>query len=356
MKATTGKYLRPSLLSRGYLRILLLVWTALGIGLLSAPAAAVSLHDHPELRGLIDNLAERNGFDRAALRQLFAEARLLPEVVTAIERPREALPWPDYRRGFVTEDRIRNGVRYWRAHRRTLARAERDYGVPAELIVAIIGVESHYGDHRGAYTVLDALLTLTLEYPPRREFFRHELDEFLLLTRELKLDAGRVKGSYAGALGIPQFIPSSYRRYAVDFDGDAQRDLFRNSDDAIGSVANFLKRHGWAAGQPVVDPARVEGPRDALPEPSGAEPVLTLHQWLDRGVVPKRDSTAAAPPARFDDERAAALIALRGESGPLYHLGYNNFYVITRYNRSHNYAMAVYELARMIRNRYQRES
>lgn len=349
MKAITGKYLRPSLLIRVYPRILLFVWVALGIGLLPTPAAAVSADDHPELGQLIDTLAERDGLDRAALRQLFSKARLLPDVIAAIERPREALPWPDYRRGFLTEDRIRNGVRYWRAHRRALARAEREYGVPAELIVAIIGVESHYGDHGGSYAVLDSLLTLTLEYPPRREFFRHELGEFLLLARELKLDAGAVKGSYAGALGIPQFIPSSYRRYAVDFDGDAQRDLFRDSDDAIGSVANFLKYHGWASGQPVIEPARVNGSRGALPDPSGTKPVLTLRQWRERGVAP-------VEPKQRDGERPAALIELRGESGPLYHLGYNNFYVITRYNRSHNYAMAVYQLARMIRNRYQQGS
>lgn len=325
------------------------------LALLSGPAGAVSLADHPSLVPLIDSLVEHHGFDRATLRRLFAGASLEPQVVAAMEQPREALPWYAYRRGFLTEDRIALGVRYWRNHRAALARAKRVYGVPPELVVAIIGVESRYGIHQGSHSVFDALLTLTLDYPRRADFFRNELREFLLLTRELHLDPTKVKGSYAGALGIPQFIASSYRNYAVDFDGDKQRDLFRDSDDAIGSVANFLSRHGWATGHPVIDPARLDRSRDSLPKEFGTEPVLTVREWLDYGVVPKIKSPHGPDRAARDDEQAA-LITLQSESGPLYHLGYNNFYVITRYNRSDNYAMAVYELARMIRSRYQQKS
>lgn len=315
-------------------------------------AAAVSPADHPALGAFIETMVQRHGFDAAELRRLFAAAQRRPDIIDAMERPREALPWYAYRRGFVTEERARLGARFWKRHRQALARAERDYGVPPEVVVAIIGVETRYGTYAGRYSVLDALVTLTLDYPPRRDFFRRELEEFLLLARELGLDPLAVKGSYAGALGIPQFIPSSYRAYAVDFDRDGRRDLFASTDDAIGSVARFLQHHGWANGEPVIESARIEaasGDRTAAP---GVEPVVTLREWVDRGVIP--NGGAAANGSALD--RAAALITLEGESGPLYHLGYNNFYVITRYNRSQNYAMAVHELARMIRQRYDTDS
>jgi len=322
-------------------------------GLSTLPAGAVSVADYPALARLIDSLVANHGFDRAALERLFAAASLQPQVIVAINRPHETSPWYVYRRGFITEDRIELGTRFWRDHRDALARAERRYGVPAELIVAIIGVETRYGIHQGSHSVLDSLLTLTLDYPRRADFFRNELEQFLLLTRELQIEPSSIKGSYAGALGIPQFIASSYRHYAVDFDDDNRRDLFGNSTDAIGSVANFLSRHGWTAGQPIVDAAQVPAPPKAQPKQRPADALLPLRQWLAYGVAPQPDGSATAT---VDAERAAALITLQGEAGPLYYLGYDNFFVITRYNRSHNYAMAVNELARMIRSRYQLES
>lgn len=325
------------------------------LAVLASPAQAVSVAEYPALAGLIDSLATEHGFDRGALERLFAGASLQPQVIAAISQPHEAAPWHVYRRGFLNEERIKLGARFWRMNRDTLARAERVYGVPPELIVAIIGVETRYGIHQGSHAVLDSLLTLTLDYPRRADFFRKELGQFLLLTRELGIDPSGVKGSYAGALGIPQFIASSYRRYAVDFDGDSRRDLFDDNVDAIGSVANFLSLHGWAPGQPIVDAARVPAARTAWLAQRAAEPLLTLRQWHTYGVEPARNG--GAPAAATDGaDRAAALITLQGESGPLYHFGYENFLVITRYNRSHNYAMAVYELARTIRARYQLES
>lgn len=352
---TKRQRLTRALFDRISRRLKQLVGISALFGFFTLPAEAVALKEYPALARFVDSMVEQHDFDRAYLERLFAATSLQPQVVAAIEQPRETQPWYAYRRGFLTEERIKLGARYWRDHRKALARAERVYGVPPELIVAIIGVESRYGIHQGSHAVLEALLTLSLDFPRRADFFRNELAEFLLLTRELGIDPASVKGSYAGALGIPQFIASSYRRYAVDFDGDHQRDLFGNSDDAIGSVANFLSRHGWVAGQPVIDPARVEGPRDALPRQLGSEPVLTVQEWIDRGVFPTlgRGRETQAP---REGEEAAALITLRGRTGPLYHLGYRNFYVITRYNRSHNYAMAVYQLARMIRQRYQRKS
>jgi membrane-bound lytic murein transglycosylase B len=325
------------------------------LAMLASPVQAVSVARYPALVRLIDSMVAEHGFDRGALERLFAATSLQPQVVTAISQPHEAAPWHIYQRGFLNEERIKLGVRFWRMHRDTLARAERVYGVPPELIVAIIGVETRYGIHQGSHAVLESLLTLTLDYPRRADFFRKELEQFLLLTRELGVDPSGVKGSYAGALGIPQFIASSYRRYAVDFDGDNRRDLFDDNVDAIGSVANFLSLHGWAPGQPIVDRARVPVPPASWPTQRAAEPLLTLRQWHAYGIEPERETGTPATVADID-QRAAALITLQGESGPLYHFGYENFFVITRYNRSHNYAMAVYELARMIRARYQLES
>lgn len=330
--------------SRGIAARLMLVFMLALPALLAAPARAVSPEAYPQLESLIASLVQEHGFERAYLQRVFAAANVRPEIVTAMERPREALPWHQYRRGFVTDERVRLGVRFWRAHGEALARAQSRFGVPAELIVAIIGVETRYGTFTGRHSVLDALVTLALDYPRRAEFFRRELTEFLLLSRELALDPIAVKGSYAGALGIPQFIPSSYRTYAVDFDGDGRRDLLDSTSDAIGSVANFLSRHGWSAGQPVIDPARVDGSDNTLPQQPGLRPSLTLREWLGHGIQPEAPRTG---------ETAAALVTLEGASGPLYHLGYNNFYVITRYNRSQNYAMAVYELGHAIRERYQ---
>lgn len=322
---------------------------ALLLALLTGPMAAVAIDERPALGSFIDMMVERHQFERTRLERLLREVQPRPEVIAFMERPYEARPWYQYRRSFLTEERIGLGARFWAEHREVLARAELAFGVPAELIVAILGVETRYGAHRGSHPVLDALVTLAFDYPPRAEFFRRELEQLLLLARELGLDPATLKGSYAGALGIPQFIASSYRQYAVDFDGDGRRDLLASVDDAIGSVANFLRRHGWAAGQPVIEPARIKVRADEAALPQGVRPSLALGEWMERGVVPVRAGNDAAP---VDAARAAALITFEGEDGPLHQLGYNNFYVLTRYNRSQNYAMAVYELARMIRERY----
>ena len=319
--------------------------------LLAGPTLAIPIDDYPDVEKLIESLAKAHGFERAALRRLFADATLRPDIIAAIERPREALPWHEYRKIFITDERVRLGASYWQRHKKTLARAERDYGVPAELIVAIIGVETRYGANKGEYATIDALLTLTLGFPRRADFFRRELEEFLLLARELKIDPRKVKGSYAGALGIPQFIPSSYRRYAIDFDGDRKRDLLQNDEDAIGSVANFLRSHGWDPGKPVIDLAQIDSTLYLWPEQLGLQPGLRLREWLSHGIFPRPDPAQAGMP--LDTERPAALVLLEGETGPLYHLGYNNFYVISRYNRSKSYAMAVYELARSIRRQHE---
>jgi len=310
---------------------------------LPAPAHALSPADHPALRDFIEDMQRAHGFSERALERLFRRVRLRPEILLAMERPKEALPWYEYRRLFVNDGRVEQGVAFWRRHATLLERARRKYGVAPEIVVAILGVETQYGRHTGQWPVLDALATLMLRHPPRAAFFRRELEQFLLLAREQRLDPQAVKGSYAGAIGMPQFIPSSWRRYAVDFDGDRRRDLLGSDADVVGSVANFLRAHGWQADAPVADSARVEGTLHVWLEKLGTRPVLPLRQFVHRGV---------SPTAPRDPDLPAALIVLEGETGPETRIGYNNFYVITRYNRSHRYAMAVHDLAEQIRRQY----
>ncbi|WP_197702663.1 lytic murein transglycosylase B [Sulfuricaulis limicola] len=305
-------------------------------------AQALNLAKYPALRSFAAEMGEKHGFSAKELKQVFRCATIRPDIIEAMERPRELLPWYEYRKSFVTEDGAQRGVRFWKEYARDISRAQEQYGVAPEIIVAIIGVETRYGRNAGNYPILDALTTLTLQYPPRADFFRKELEEFLLLTRETGLDACRVKGSYAGAMGLPQFMPSSYRRLAVDFDGDGKRDLLDNPVDAIGSVAHYLHRHGWQPGAPVIGEARLKGSLHFWVEKLGLKPSLSVRQLADYGVFPLR---------RDDPGRRAALISLEGENGPVYRLGYDNFYAITRYNLNKRYAMAVVELGELIRRR-----
>lgn len=305
-----------------------------------APAVlALSVEEHPALVALVDEMVSKHAYERETLVGWLEESRLRDDIIEAVYRPRENLPWHEYRKSFVIEDRIRKGRDFWRDNADSVLRASSEYGVPPEIIVAIIGVETRYGKHTGRYRVLDALVTLTLRYPERSEFFRNELKEFLLLTRELGVQPPTVKGSYAGAMGVPQFISSSYRRYAVDFDGDHIRNL-DDLDDAIGSVGNFLKQHGWRRGEPIIGDARIEGSMYTWLENTNNEPRVSLRQLARYGILPLTQT---------DDLALATLIRFEGEDGPIYRLGYNNFYVLTRYNRSKNYSMAVVELADAIR-------
>lgn len=319
-------------------------WSAIAlvaVTLLTAPdAQAIDFRKYPALRSFAGDMAERHGFSVAELKKVFRCATIRPEIIEAMVRPKEQLPWHEYRKLFVTGDNARRGALFWKEHAADIARAHERYGVPPEIIVAIIGVESRYGRNKGAYPVLDALATLTLEYPPRAEFFRRELEEFLLLAREIEVNPCDVMGSYAGAMGLPQFIPSSYRRLAVDFDGDGRRDLLNSTADAVGSVAHYLHSNGWEAGAPVTEEARLEGTLYFWIEKLGVKPALTVRQLAEYGIFPRRGD---------NPEQRAALISLEGEYGPFHRLGFNNFYVITRYNHSKRYAMAVVELGEMIR-------
>lgn len=279
------------------------------------------------------------GLDAGFVQRTLGHANYRQSIVDAISRPAERKPWYQYRPIFVTPDRARGGVEFWEANEELLARAEQTYGVPPEIIVAIIGVETRYGKHTGRYPVLDALATLAFGYPKRAAFFRKQLEHFLLLTLEENIQPVDAKGSYAGAMGKPQFIPSSYRSYAVDFDGDGQRDLWNSNADVIGSVGAYFQRHGWQQNRPIVTIAAGAGSRhDRLTE-AGLKPSLPIEELRKEGIgteIPLNPSTLAS------------LVKLENENGPEYWIGLNNFYVITRYNHSHLYAMAVYQLSREI--------
>ena len=312
-------------------------WIAVGCCLLAAlGAAAREYGGHPAMQAFVATMVERHGFERAALERLFDQARYQETIVAAMDRPAERVkPWYEYRAIFLTEKRIRDGVDFWRANRETLARVQRDYGVDPAIVVAIIGVETFYGRNMGSFRVLDALATLAFDYPKRSEFFARELEQYLLLTREQQLDPLGLKGSYAGAMGYGQFIPSSYRAYAVDYNGDRKADIWNDPTDAIGSVANYFARHGWRPGGPVAVPAQFSGTPDPAAVNVLARPVLTPAELAAKGFRP------LGPAA----EAAALPLQLEGVTGAEYWLAYENFYVITRYNHSHRYAMAVYQLA-----------
>jgi membrane-bound lytic murein transglycosylase B len=320
-----------------------LFFGALLCGLLISGPAGASTAQRKDVQAFIQRLAKDHHFKREELNQLFEQVKLQPEIIDAMNRPYEAKPWYQYRPIFVTRARMEEGADFLRRNHTALQRAEAKYGVPAEIITAILGVETRYGRYHGKYRVADSLATLGFDYPRRSKFFLSELEQFLLLSREEHFDPLAITGSYAGAMGKPQFIASSYRQYAVDFDGDGVRDLLDNSADAIGSVANYLARHGWQRNQPVA--VRVQAGQDA-PQEMGKlkKPATAIKQWQRRGYSPEH---AVA------DDLKAELIVLENRDKPEYWLGLQNFYTITRYNHSELYAMAVYQLSQGIKRQYQ---
>lgn len=298
---------------------------------------AAGYDSSPEAEAFIGELVRDNGFAEEQLLALFAEAQRKEPILAAISKPAERVkPWKVYRPIFITDARVAQGVDFWRQHEEALSRAEKQYGVPAQVIVAIIGVETFYGRNTGSWRVLDALSTLAFDYPPRASFFRQQLKEFLMLVREQQVDPLSLKGSYAGAMGLPQFMPGSFRAYAVDFDGDGHINIWSDPTDAIGSVANYFYMHGWQSGQPVVSRAQVNGQhfQDGLTE--GLEAVKNVGQLRSLGWQPEQP---------MDSNLQAIAFRLDGDAGDEYWLGLPNFYVITRYNRSIMYAMAVHQLS-----------
>ena len=303
-------------------------------------ALAGDYEGSPQVAEFVGEMTRDYGFAGEQLMDVFRNAERKQSILDAISRPAERVKtWKEYRPMFLTDARVARGVDFWRQHEAALTRAEQEYGVSASVIVAIIGVETFFGRNTGNYRVIDALSTLSFDYPPRAAFFRKELREFLLLAREEQVDPLSLKGSYAGAMGLPQFMPSSFRAYAVDFDGDGHINIWTDPDDAIGSVASYFKQHGWVAGEAVVSRATVTGTRVDEGLSPGIEPVKTVGELRALGW--------ASHDALRDDMPVTAF-RLDGDNGPEYWMGLKNFYAITRYNRSVMYAMAVHQLADLL--------
>lgn len=309
---------------------------------LSDDSGKGSYLEREEVQTFIDKMVEQHQFSKAELQQWFQTIRPRADIIESTSNPAEAKPWHVYRKIFIKERRIAGGVTFWNTHRDLLQRAEQETGVPARIIVAILGVETLYNTYKGKHNVLESLTTLSFDYPKRSKFFLSELEQFLLLAREEKVDPLSLKGSYAGAMGGPQFISSSFRRYAVDFDKDGKRDIWNNPADMIGSVANYFKVHGWEPGETITFKTTITG--DAYQEAldKGMKPYFTIEQLKKMGI----DTANYSKP-----DAKAALIKLEQKEGDDYWLGLNNFYVITRYNHSPLYAMAVYQLSEEIAER-----
>lgn len=310
---------------------------------LAAPAFATTsttnYAEHPQAQQLITELTDE-GFDSAEVKRVLAGAKRQESILKAISRPAEKrLNWGEYRNIFLKSQRINQGVSFWNQYADELQRAEQTYGVPAEIIVAIIGVETRYGRNMGSYRVVDALSTLGFDYPKRGKFFRGQLKQYFYLVRDEKVEPFSLKGSYAGAMGYGQFIPSSFRSFAVDFDGDGKKDIWNNPVDAIGSVANYFSAHGWKNGEPVRSNVVITKAAQDEWFNNGLKPELSLTEWVERGISTRNDLAG---------DNMATLMRMESNGEFHYWFGLHNFYVITRYNHSRLYAMAVYELSRAV--------
>lgn len=297
---------------------------------------------HPGSEAFVARAASEFGLDPAEVESLLSRAEYKQSIVDAMTRPAESKPWHEYRPIFITDRRISGGIEFWRENHALIESVSAQYGVDPQIIVAIIGVETFYGRITGNYRVIDALATLGFYYPQelkrdRSEFFSTEFMHFIKLAKEENLPPEEVTGSYAGAMGMGQFIPSSYRAYAVDFDGNGSRDLWRSTADVVGSVANYLHQHGWQPGEPVVDRARALPAADpGLAEGRDFKPRLNVGELAQKGYHGS---------AELDPQRKAAVLKLDEGGHESYWLTFDNFYVITRYNRSPLYAMAVLQLS-----------
>lgn len=293
--------------------------------------------DLPGVPAFIDEMVAKHQFKREELQLAFSRAEYRTDVIESITKPAILKPWLEYRPNFINPQRVEGGLQFWIKYSAALQRAEKQYGVPQEIILGIIGVETIYGRNAGRYRALDALSTLAFDYPRRADFFREELEQYLVLAREQGFDLLGIQSSYAGALGIPQFMPSSYRRYAVDHNGNGKIDLLQEPEDAIGSVANYLKQFGWRSGEPIALLSKVADEK-RLGTVGDARPMIA---WRDVGVTPLKKPEGDLPPAW--------LLDFTVESGKEYWLAFNNFNVIMRYNNSNFYAMSVFQLAEAIR-------
>ncbi len=298
--------------------------------------------DSPKVATFIDEMVSEHAFERDALRSVLSQAEIKPSIIKKISTPAErTLTWAEYRKIFLTKERINAGVAFWRENREMLERINKETGVSIEMMVGIIGVETYFGRITGNDRVLDALATLAFDYPKRAKFFRNELVQFLILTREEGLDATLPVGSYAGAMGRPQFMPSSFRAYAVDATGDGKRDIWNDWADVSGSVANYFLEHGWQASEEVVAQATLSGQwKGPVPKPKNALKASSTVESLSRkGVVFATNMSA---------DSNGELLTYEGAGGTEHWVGFHNFFVITKYNRSSMYALAAHQLGQEI--------
>jgi len=307
--------------------------------LLVSPTYAVDL-DRPDVQAFIKTMVKEHDYDRARLRDILSQAEMRRSIIDQISKPAEkTLTWAEYRPIFMTKERIDAGTAFWRENRVALENICASTGVPVEILVGIIGVETYFGRITGGHRVLDALATLAFFYPPRAKFFRGELEQFLLLVREENMQPGDAFGSYAGAMGRPQFMPSSYRAYAIDSTGDGKRDIWNDWEDVAASIANYFNAHGWKTGQEVVTQATI-GSRWSGPFPENIlKPEETVGSLSKMGVM---FSTT------LPNDSSGQLLTLEGSDGDEHWVGFHNFFVITRYNHSTMYALAVHQLGQEI--------
>ncbi len=311
---------------------------------ISIPAQADKFSQRPDVQAFIQTIVQQDDFDAKSLNKLFDEVELQPEVIVLISHPAESRDWLFYRKHFITDKRVAEGYRFWQKHYRVLANIQQQYGVPASVIVAILGVETFYGEREGEYRVMDALATLAFDYPPRQKFFQKELAEYLYLTREHDIAPLSLKGSYAGAIGMPQFMPSSYRRYAVAYKGLHHINLKKDNNDIMASVANYLKENGWQRDEPIATKMVVTEKSALKTLTPNVPPTKTLGELRVMGF--NVDS-------KYSSTLKANIIQLAMPDEPLYEMGFNNFYTIMRYNTSVNYAMSVYILSGVLEECWQ---
>ena len=305
-------------------------------------SCVTNLKSSETINAFIDQMVAKHKFERSELIELFENVEIKQDILKRIASPSEGMPWYKYRKIFLTEARILAGVQFWRDNESSLAAAERQYGVPPEIIIAIIGVETSFGKNTGNHRVIDALSTLAFAYPPRSNFFSSELENYLLLCRVEHIQPTAPLGSYAGAMGMPQFMPSSFRAYAVDFDNDNRRDIWHNNGDVIASIANYFAKHHWQAGQPVAVPVTARGENYKSVLNSDLKPNLRLAELESLNLIISR---------QLPLDSKVKLLSFEQAQGEELWAGLDNFYVITRYNHSPLYAMAVYQLSLSILNK-----
>ena len=312
-----------------------------------SPSYAIDL-DQPNVEAFIQTMVKKHSYDRETLRDILGQAEMKQSIIDKISQPAEkTLTWAEYRPIFMTKERVRAGAEFWRDNQETLTRISDDTGVPVEILVGIIGVETYFGRVTGGHRVLDVLATLAFSYPPRSKFFRSELEQFLLLIREEQMPATDAVGSYAGAMGRPQFMPSSYRAYAVDSTGDGRRDIWSNWGDVAGSIANYFLAHGWKSGEEITTQATL-GSRWNEPLPDNVfRPQETVSSLSMKGVMFSTD---------LPGDSEGQLLTVKGSDGNEHWIGFHNFFVITRYNRSVMYALAVHQLGQEISLEFDRSA